>query len=76
MPRVGGREFFESLTEADPGRAARVVFSTGDTVRGDTMDFLEKEGRPYLNKPFSLAELRAVLAGAHKARTPPTDDSA
>jgi DNA-binding response OmpR family regulator len=52
------------------------VFSTGDTVRGDTMDFLEKEGRPYLNKPFSLAELRAVLAGAHKARTPPTDDSA
>ncbi len=76
MPRVGGREFFEALSEADPARAARVVFSTGDTVRGDTMDFLEQEGKPYLNKPFSLAELRAVLASAHNARTTSPDDPA
>jgi DNA-binding response OmpR family regulator len=38
------------------------VFSTGDTVRGDTLAFLETLDRPYLHKPFSLAELRTLLA--------------
>jgi DNA-binding response OmpR family regulator len=38
------------------------VFSTGDTVRGDTLAFLESLDRPYLHKPFSLAELRSLLA--------------
>jgi hypothetical protein len=38
-----------------------VVFSTGDTVRGDTLAFLESLDRPYLHKPFSLAELRGLL---------------
>ena len=46
----------------DPALAPRVVFSTGDTVRGDTLAFLESLDRPYLHKPFSLAELRALLA--------------
>ena len=41
--------------------AARLVFSTGDTVRGDTLAFLEMLNRPYLHKPFSLAELRRLL---------------
>ena len=42
--------------------ARRLVFSTGDTVRGDTLAFLEGLDRPYLHKPFSLAELRTLLA--------------
>ncbi len=63
MPRRGGREFYQALAEADPASAPRVVFSTGDTVRGDTLAFLEELDRPYLHKPFSLAELRTLLAG-------------
>lgn len=62
MPRLGGREFYEELRRVDPALAPRVVFSTGDTVRGDTLAFLESLDRPYLHKPFSLAELRALLA--------------
>jgi DNA-binding response OmpR family regulator len=31
-------------------------------VRGDTLAFLESLDRPYLHKPFSLAELRSLLA--------------
>ena len=62
MPRLGGREFFESLRRIDPDLTSRVVFSTGDTVRGDTLAFLESLDRPYLHKPFSLAELRGLLA--------------
>jgi DNA-binding response OmpR family regulator len=62
MPRFGGREFYESLLRENPAMAARLVFSTGDTVRGDTLTFLESLDRPYLHKPFSLAELRSLLA--------------
>jgi DNA-binding response OmpR family regulator len=35
-------------------------------VRGDTLQFLEALGRPYLHKPFTLAELRAALGHAAK----------
>jgi two-component system NtrC family sensor kinase len=64
MPNVGGREFFESLETSHPGIARHVVFCTGDTVGGDTLAFLETVGRPHLKKPFSLAELRAILPAA------------
>jgi two-component system NtrC family sensor kinase len=64
MPRAGGREFYEALLRRNPGAAKRVAFSTGDTVRGDTLDFLEAKGRPCLQKPFSLTELRALLRDA------------
>ena len=64
MPRLGGREFYQSLVERAPAVAKRVAFSTGDTVRGDTLDFLESSGRPCLQKPFSLAELRTLLRDA------------
>ncbi|HXQ29329.1 MAG TPA: ATP-binding protein [Gemmatimonadales bacterium] len=62
MPHVGGREMYHRLTHEHPIAAARIVFATGDTVRGDTLHFLEGLGRPYLKKPFTLDELRRVLA--------------
>ena len=64
MPRLSGRELYERLAREAPAVAARVVFATGDTVRDDTQAFLERCGRPFLHKPFKLAELRNVLAGA------------
>ena len=67
MPRLGGREFYEELKRTRPAQAEQVVFATGDTVRGDTLAFLKSVGRPYLHKPFSLTELRALLAGVSKA---------
>lgn len=70
MPKLSGRDFFEALRRHDPQMASRIFFSTGDTVRGDTLAFLEMLERPYLHKPFSLAELRALLAAA-TSRLPP-----
>jgi two-component system NtrC family sensor kinase len=64
MPKVSGREFYEALAAERPQLAQRVVFSTGDTVRGDTLAFLESQGRPVLHKPFSLSDLRSALAAA------------
>ena len=34
---------------------------------GDTLAFLESQSRPCLQKPFSLAELRALLRDAADA---------
>lgn len=70
MPRLTGREFFDALRERNPKAAARVVFSTGDTVHGDTTAFLEGQAHPFLHKPFSLAELRALLARTAPAARP------
>jgi two-component system NtrC family sensor kinase len=70
MPRLTGREFFAALKERNPEAASRVVFSTGDTVHGDTTAFLESQAHPFLNKPFSLAELRALLARSVPAASP------
>lgn len=64
MPNLGGRELYERLLESHPSIAHRVVFATGDTVRGDVLQFLETAGRPVLHKPFTLTELRTVLAQA------------
>ena len=66
MPRLGGREMYEKLAELHPEVADRVIFATGDTVRGDTLSFLESLGRPFLHKPFTLAELRTVLGGVRR----------
>jgi two-component system NtrC family sensor kinase len=61
MPRLGGREMYQHLARQHPEIAERVIFATGDTVRGDTLQFLEGLGRPFLHKPFTLEELRSVL---------------
>ena len=63
MPRLGGREMFQTLARMHPAVADRIIFATGDTVRGDTLQFLEELGRPFLQKPFKLDALRRVLAG-------------
>jgi two-component system NtrC family sensor kinase len=66
MPRLGGREMFQTLSRMHPTVADRIIFATGDTVRGDTLRFLEELGRPFLQKPFKLDALRRVLAGVVK----------
>src|SRR5439155_19967387 len=68
MPPLSGREMYQKLARHDPRAAERIIFATGDTVRGDTLQFLETLGRPYLHKPFTLAELRAALG--HAANQP------
>lgn len=62
MPQIGGRDLYQTLVRERPEAAAKVVFATGDTVRGDTLQFLESLGRPFLHKPFTLADLRRLLA--------------
>jgi two-component system NtrC family sensor kinase len=68
MPHLSGRDMYLKLARQDPRAAERIIFATGDTVRGDTLQFLETLGRPYLHKPFTLSELRSALG--HAANQP------
>jgi two-component system NtrC family sensor kinase len=62
MPLLNGRELYERLCEIRPELVENMAFVTGDTV-GDSMDeFLKGCGRPILEKPFTRAGIRAVLA--------------
>lgn len=62
MPGMPGKEFYAHVAAARPELARRVIVSTGDSMSPDALEFLRRTGCPVLNKPFELAELRALVA--------------
>jgi CheY-like chemotaxis protein len=63
-PSMNGMELYEHLEKENPVMASRIIFSTGDVLSGNTKAFLEKTNRPYLPKPFTPDELRAIVRTA------------
>jgi CheY-like chemotaxis protein len=62
MPRLSGPELYNRLREIRPSLVRNMAFITGDTI-GDSMgEFLRTCDRPILEKPFTRAGIRAVLA--------------
>src|SRR6266571_5084320 len=57
-----GFDLFETLRLEGQGRERRLVFTTGDSISPKTRDLLQLSERPVLKKPFSLDELREILA--------------
>ena len=66
MPVMNGTELHQWLQEKHPQLANRVIFITGSVVSGDTRSFLEQITRPFLLKPFTPDELKAVVSEAVK----------
>jgi CheY-like chemotaxis protein len=64
MPGMTGIELFEWLKRVYPGKATRVVFTTGDVMSGNTQSFLDESARPFLPKPFTPVELRTMVKQA------------
>jgi len=60
-PSMSGKELYQWLKEKHPRLASRVIFSTGDVMSGDIQSFLEQAARPFLPKPFTPGELRAIV---------------
>jgi DNA-binding response OmpR family regulator len=61
-PKMNGTELYQWLKEKYPQLAGGVIFTTGDVMGGgDTQIFLEQVARPFLPKPFTPDELRAIL---------------
>lgn len=61
MPGLTGEEFYLALRREFPDMARRVVFTSGDTMREETRQFLDDSGCPSLQKPYELAELMQLL---------------
>jgi PAS domain S-box-containing protein len=62
MPGEDGAALFRWLETAQPALAQRTIFVTGDTLGGSVEEFLHMAKRPTLEKPFTRASVRAVLA--------------
>jgi len=60
-PEMNGKELYQWLKEKHPQVANGVIFTTGDVMGGDTELFLEQAARPFLPKPFTSEELKAIM---------------
>ena len=61
-PVVSGKQLYQWVNEKRPELLNRVIFATGDSIGGDTKSFLERTGRPFLAKPFTLDELKTMVS--------------
>ena len=64
LPEMNGRELYQWLKEKHPQLASRVILTTGSVMGEDTMTFVEQTGRPFLPKPCTPDELRAIMREA------------
>jgi len=61
-PVMDGKQLYQWVGEEHPELLGRVIFITGDLISGDTESFLERAGRPFLPKPFTLDELKTMVS--------------
>ena len=61
MPEMDGKELYRWLQERHTQLASRVIFTTGSVLGKDTEAFVEQTGRPFLPKPFTPDEIKAIL---------------
>jgi two-component system NtrC family sensor kinase len=62
MPDLDGRALYQEIERRWPGRGARVVFVTGDTLASTLREFVSESGRRVIEKPFLPSEVRRVVA--------------
>ncbi len=60
MPGLNGREVYERVRGTSPELCQRMIFVTGDVINESMQEFLQKENRPCLAKPFTLSEVRTA----------------
>ena len=66
MPDIDGRALYRAIEARWPGRGARVVFVTGDTLASTLREFVSHVGRPVIEKPFVPNDVRRVVADVAK----------
>jgi CheY-like chemotaxis protein len=64
MPALDGPGLYERLRQTDPAMADRLLFITGDTLSLSAQRFLERAGRPVIEKPLAPAEVRRAVVAA------------
>lgn len=62
MPRMDGPALFAWIEQERPALRSRTGFITGDTLGAVAAEFLARTGAPHMEKPFSPASLRELIA--------------
>ncbi len=60
-PEMNGIELYQWLQEKHSQLASRVIFTTGSVIGKEATTFIEQTGRPFLPKPFTPDELKAIV---------------
>jgi CheY-like chemotaxis protein len=63
-PHMNGIELYQQLEKENPEAVKKFIFTTGDVLSAKVKEFLEETGMPYLPKPFTPEELRAIVRKA------------
>lgn len=63
MPEMDGYELHLRLAVEHPELLRHAVFVTGDFVNPEAAAFIERSGRPCLQKPFEMEELEQAIEG-------------
>ena len=58
---VNGADLYDWLLLHRPSMARNMLFITGDTVNEETAKALERTGAPYIEKPFRVQQLLAMV---------------
>ena len=61
MPGLNGIEIFKILKEQYPGKANRIVFTTGDMLNPEVKKFVQLNSSLVLAKPFLPEELVLII---------------
>ena len=61
MPDIDGPGLYRRLESEQPRLLERMVFITGDTLGLGVDEFIEKSGRPCIEKPFTPEDVRAAV---------------
>ena len=64
MPGLDGPGLYREVVRRHPDLGRRFAFITGDSLAQATREFLAEAGVPSLGKPFTLEEVRRVVAQA------------
>jgi CheY-like chemotaxis protein len=62
MPKLDGPSLYAALERRDPGLLRRTAFVSGDTLSPSARVFLKRVKRPFIEKPFTLEEVRCLVA--------------
>jgi CheY-like chemotaxis protein len=63
-PRMNGIKLFHRLENENPEAVKKFIFTTGDVLSSNVKEFLKAIGKPYLPKPFTPEDLRAIVRKA------------
>ena len=61
MPDIDGATFYDILRSQYPALCQRVIFLTADSMRVESLAFLEQCGQPWLAKPCRIAVIRNAI---------------